>query len=108
MTSPPKKQFVLYAPAPWREMQRITFEGWEWSDLTQASRSVVGQYGYLLPLEIHGRSFVLSASEARKFTTAKIPFALGVYSKGNLTTLEFHEEYKNTPLQWMYSRRNSI
>ncbi len=108
MTSPPKKQFVLNAPSPWRETSRITIEGWEWPDLTQACRSVGDQYGYLLPLEIHGRFFVLSASEALKFTKAKIPFSLGVYSNGNLTTLEIHEEHKNAWLQWIREEERDL
>jgi hypothetical protein len=95
---PPKKQFVL---SPGQEESRITFCGYEWCDLEQASRMVTDVYHGCLAVEIFGRAFILSCNEVQKIARTGIPFKLGFYQHDHVEEIVCNVKATEGRFQWI-------
>ena len=108
MTNPPKKQFVLFAPTSGREPSFITFKGYEWTDLLNASYFIRKNYGRQFAVEINGRCFVLSAQETLSVKNAGIPFQLGFYNDTDVVALPFPGTDAHDYLQWLTEEEREV
>lgn len=100
-TNPEKKRFQLYVPDPTQAEAVIAFEGYEWPDLEQASRSMIGEYGYKVPIEIFGRAFVMSTDDARRLSQCGLPFTMGTASSKHYATLPCNENEPTDHVKWL-------
>ena len=96
-----KKRFTLYVPDPSRKECTISFEGYEWGDLQQASESIIGQYGYKFALEIFGRVFVMTDGEAIRFGQHKLPFTMGIANSKQYSTWSLNEDGPKEHVRWL-------
>jgi hypothetical protein len=103
ITFPPKMQFVLFAPGASHRSSFIRFEGYEWTDLPQASHIVRNNYGDQFAVEIKDRCFTLGFQEMAKITQSGIPFLLGFHSRDNDDTvvLPYHGTGAGDYLKWL-------
>ena len=95
------KQFTIHVADPTRPTPLVQFWGVEYKTLRQASKAIVGQYGFKVAIEILGRAFVLMIDDAQVFAQQGIPFSLGFSNGKDFTTLPGNVTGSTEHLRWV-------
>lgn len=99
--TPVKTRFHLHALDPTQPEAIFSFEGYEWPDLEAASRSMIGKYGYKMPIELFGRVFVVASEDVRRLSQRGLPFTMGAASQHGFTALECNKNGPKSHVRWL-------